>query len=104
MTSYIQYQKLMSKNISNDIIIRDKRQITLPRKLCEQLGVEPGDRLILNVEGDRLVAKPKKSVALNALQELHRVFQTSDVTEKELLKTARRIRRELVAKEYGRKA
>jgi len=104
MTSYIQYQKLMSKNISNDIIIRDKRQITLPRKLCEQLGVEPGDRLILNVEGDRLVAKPKKSVALNALQELHRIFQTSDVTEKELLKTARRIRRELVAKEYGRKA
>jgi AbrB family looped-hinge helix DNA binding protein len=104
MTSYIQCQKLMSKNISNDIIIRDKRQITLPRKLCEQLGVEPGDRLLLNVEGDKLVAKPKKSVALNALQELHRIFQTSDVTEKELLKTARRIRRELVAKEYGRKA
>jgi len=94
----------MSKNISNDIIIRDKRQITLPRKLCEQLGVEPGDRLILNVEDDKLVAKPRKSVALNALQELHRIFQPADVAEKELLKTARRIRRELVAKEYGRKA
>lgn len=103
MLSYIQYQKLMSKNISNDIIIRDKRQITLPRKLCEQLGIEPGDGLSLYVEGDKLVAKPKKSVALNALQELHRIFQASDVTEKELLKTARRIRRELVAKEYGRK-
>jgi len=94
----------MSKNISNDIIIRDKRQVTLPRKLCEQLGVEPGDRLSLHVEGDKLIAKPKKSVALNALQELRRIFQTSDVTEKDLLKTARRIRRELVAKEYGRKA
>jgi AbrB family looped-hinge helix DNA binding protein len=104
MTSYIQRHKLMSKNTSSDIIIRDKRQITLPRKLCEQLGVEPGDRLILNVEGDKLVAKPQKSVALNALQELHRIFQISDVTEQELLKTARRIRRELVAKEYGRKA
>jgi AbrB family looped-hinge helix DNA binding protein len=94
----------MSNKLANDIIIRDKRQITLPRKLCEQLGVEPGDRLSLYVEGDKLVAKPKKSVALNALQELHRIFQASDVTEKELLKTARRIRRELVAKEYGRKA
>ena len=104
MTSYIQHQNLMSKNISNDVIIRDKRQITLPRKLCEQLGVEPGDRLILNIEGDKLVAKPRKSVALNALQELHRIFQTSDVTERELLKTARRLRRELVEKEYGRKA
>jgi len=94
----------MSKKISNEIIIRDKRQVTLPRKLCEQLGVEPGDRLSMYVEGDKLVAKPKKSVALNALQELRRIFQTSDVTEKDLLKTARRIRRELVAKEYGRKA
>jgi len=94
----------MSRNISNDIIIRDKRQITLPRKLCEQLGVAPGDSLSLYVEGDRLVAKPKKSVALNALQELQRIFQASDITEKELLKTARRIRRELVVKEYGRKA
>jgi len=104
MSSYIQHKKLMSKKISNEIIIRDKRQVTLPRKLCEQLGVEPGDRLSMYVEGDKLVAKPKKSVALNALQELRRIFQTSDVTEKDLLKTARRIRRELVAKEYGRKA
>ncbi len=104
MTSYICYRKLMSKNVSNDIIIRDKRQITLPRKLCEQLGIAPGDRLSLHIEGDQLVAKPKKSIALEALQELHRIFQTSDVTEKELLKTAQRVRRELVAKEYGRKA
>jgi AbrB family looped-hinge helix DNA binding protein len=94
----------MSEKISNDAIIRDKRQVTLPRKLCEQLGIEPGDRLSLYVEGDMLVAKPKKSVALNALHELHRIFQTSDVTEIELLKTARLKRRELVTKEYGRKA
>lgn len=94
----------MSKNISNDIIIRDKRQITLPRKVCEQLGLKPGDRLSLHVEGEKLVARPKKSVALNALQELHRIFQAFGATEKELLKTARRIRRELAAKEYGLKA
>ncbi len=94
----------MSKKPSNDIIIRDKRQVTLPRNICEKLGVKPGDQLVLYVEGDRLVAEPKKSVALDALSELHRIFQSSDVSEKELLKTARRIRRELVAKEYGRKA
>jgi hypothetical protein len=49
------------------------------------------------------MAKSSKSLGLNALQELHRIFQASDVTEKELLKTALRIRRELVAKEYGLK-
>lgn len=94
----------MSKNVSDDVVIRDKRQITLPRRLCEKLGVEPGDKLSLYVEGGKLVARPKKSVVLDALQELHRVFQTSGISEKELLKTTLRTRRELVVKEYGRKA
>jgi len=90
--------------VLDDIVIRDKRQITLPRKICEQLGVEPGDRLSLHVEGDKLVVKPRKSVALNALQELHRIFQASDINEKELLKTARRMRGSLARKMYGRKS
>ena len=94
----------MSRKISHDAVIRDKRQITLPRNLCEQLGIGPGDGLSLYVEGDNLVAKPKKSVALDALHELHKIFQTSDITEIELLKTARLKRRELVSKEYGRQA
>ena len=94
----------MSKELANDIIIRDKRQVTLPRRVCEKLGVKPGDSLTLHIVDGKLVAQPKKSVAVNALQELHRIFQTSEITEKELLKTARRVRRGLVAKEYGRKA
>jgi bifunctional DNA-binding transcriptional regulator/antitoxin component of YhaV-PrlF toxin-antitoxin module len=93
----------MSKNISNDIVIRDKRQITLPRRLCEQLGVEPGDKLTLYVEGEKLVAEPKKTVALKALEELRRIFEESEVPEQELLKTARQIRHKLVKKQYGRR-
>ena len=91
----------MSKNISNDIVVRDKRQVTLPRYICEQLGIEEGDRLSIYVEGDRLVAKAKKTVAVDALDQLHKLFKESDVTEKELLKTGRRIRKELVKKHYG---
>ncbi len=91
----------MSKKILNDIIIRDKRQVTLPRYICEQLGIEEGDRLSVYVEGDRLVAKAKKTVAVDALDELQQLFQSSEVTEKELLKTSRRIRRGLVKKHYG---
>jgi AbrB family looped-hinge helix DNA binding protein len=92
----------MSKKISNDIVIRDKRQVTLPRNICEQLGVTEGDRLTVYIEGDRLVAKPKKNVAMDSLREIQRLFKESDVTEKELLKTSRRIRKELVKKHYGR--
>jgi AbrB family looped-hinge helix DNA binding protein len=94
----------MSKRVEDDIIIRDKRQITLPRKICEQLGIEAGDRLSISIEENRLVAKPRKSVALDALSELQRVFQSSAVTEKEVLKTAKQLRRKLVAGKYGRKA
>jgi AbrB family looped-hinge helix DNA binding protein len=92
----------MSKKISNDIVIRDKRQVTLPRNICEQLGVTEGDILTVYIEGDRLVAKPKKNVAMDSLREIQRLFKESDVTEKELLKTSRRIRKELVKKHYGR--
>lgn len=93
--------KLMSKKLSDDITVREKRQVTLPRYICEQLGIEEGDRLTVYVEGDRLVAKAKKTVAVDALDELQKLFRSSEVTEKELLKTSRRIRKELVKKHYG---
>lgn len=44
-----------------DVVLRPKRQITLPREVCEQLGVGPGDKLELTLEGAALVASPKKS-------------------------------------------
>jgi len=91
----------MSKKVSNNIIIRDKRQVTLPRDICEQLGVEEGDKLTVYVEGDKLVAKPTKNVAMDSLREIQRLFKESEVTEKEMLKSGRRIRKELVKKHYG---
>lgn len=91
----------MTKKLTDDIVIREKRQVTLPRYICEQLGIVEGDRLTVYVEGDRMVAKAKKTVAINALDELQKLFKSSEVTEKELLKTSRRIRRRLVKKHYG---
>ena len=40
-----------------DVVLRPKRQITLPKEVCEQLGIEPGDLLELALEGSALVAK-----------------------------------------------
>ncbi len=34
-----------------------KRQITLPREICNALGIEEGDLLLLEVENGRIVAK-----------------------------------------------
>jgi len=93
----------MSKDADINIVLRDKRQLTLPRDICEQLGIGPGDRLTLYVEDGALVAKPNKTIALDALHELQRMFKESDITLKELLENGRRIRRELVKEYYGDK-
>jgi AbrB family looped-hinge helix DNA binding protein len=91
----------MSKDADKKIVLRDKRQLTLPREICEQLGIEPGDKLTLYVEDGVLVARPNKTIALEALHELQRMFKESDITLKELLENGRRIRRELVKEYYG---
>jgi len=93
----------MSKDADKKIVLRDKRQLTLPRDICEQLGIGPGDKLTLYVEDGALVAKPNKTIALDALHELQRMFKESDITLKELLENGRRIRRELVKEYYGDK-
>jgi antitoxin component of MazEF toxin-antitoxin module len=93
----------MSKDVDKKIVLRDKRQLTLPRDICEQLGVEPGDKFTLSVEDGVLLAKPNKTIALEALHELQRMFKESDITLKEMLDNGRRIRRELVKEYYGDK-
>ncbi len=86
-----------------DVVLRPKRQITLPREVCEQLGVGPGDKLELTLEGAVLVASPKKVVALEALKEIREVFKRSGIAEEELQKAGRQVRQELVSERYATK-
>jgi antitoxin ChpS len=39
--------------------ISSKHQITLPIETVRRLGLEPGDRLAVRVEGDRIVLRPQ---------------------------------------------
>jgi len=91
----------MSRYVDKKIVLRDKRQLTLPRDICDQLGIQPGDQLTVYVEDGVLLAKPNRAVALEALHELQRMFKESDITLKELLENGRRIRKELVKEYYG---
>jgi len=84
--------------------LRPRRQLTLPRDICEQLGLKIGDRLSITVEGDRLVARPARNVALEALQEIRRLFQESGITEEELQESGREIRKQLSRSRYGQKS
>ncbi len=78
-----------------DVVVRPKRQVTIPREVCEELGIAPGDTLELVVEGSVLKATPRKSKALDAVEEIREAFGRYGVSEQDLLKEARRARREI---------
>ena len=78
------------------VVLRPKRQITLPKEICQQLGIEPGDGLELSLEGSALIARPQKAVALEALKEIQETFKRSGITEEELLQAGREVRREII--------
>lgn len=85
----------MSPGGENAVVIRPKRQITLPRDICSRLGVKPGDTLELVVDGSVLKAIPRKTLALDALHEIQDTFKRSGITGEELQKEVRRTRQEI---------
>ena len=72
--------------IKYTIDIRKRRQATFPSDLLQKLGVSVGDSLEITIEKKKASLKPKKQVALNALNEIQRIFSQSAVSEKEIQK------------------
>jgi AbrB family looped-hinge helix DNA binding protein len=91
----------MKEKKLTDVKLRPKRQVTLPREVCDQLGIQPGDILEVTVENCTLIARPRKTVALEALKEIQQAFERSGVTEQELQEAGQRIRQEVVRERYG---
>ena len=91
----------MTDKKSADVVLRPKRQVTLPKDICDQLGIGPGDVLELTVEDSTIIARPRKMVALEALKEIQQAFQRSGISEEDLQETGRRVRQELARERYG---
>ena len=83
-------------------VLRPRRQLTLPRDICRQLGIEIGDQVELSAEDGMLVVTPSKKLALDALAEIRNAFARSGVPEDELQRAARETRKELIRERYGR--
>ena len=90
------------------VTLRERRQLTIPRAVCEALEVKPGDWLSLELLEGAVLVRPSTKVALEAMEELRRAIAESGVTEEELLESGRQIRDELfretypdLAKKYG---
>ena len=91
----------MAKRKQTNILVRPKRQLTLPREICDQLGIGPGDTLELSVEEQVLVARPRKTLALEALNEIQKAFECSGIREEELQESGRQVRREIEQERYA---
>jgi AbrB family looped-hinge helix DNA binding protein len=63
-----------------DVVLRPKRQLTIPKRICDELGIKPGDSLKLTVDDSILIARPKKTIALEALKEIRDAFRRSIIT------------------------
>jgi len=91
----------MAKKKTSNIVLRPKRQVTIPGDICERLGIQPGDMLELTVEGSVLIARPKKKISMEALKEIQQAFKRSGITEEELLEAGRKVRQEVAREKYG---
>lgn len=94
----------MAEKKSTDVVLRPKRQVTLPKDICDQLDIGPGDVLELTVEDSTIIARPRKMAALEALQEIQQAFRRSGISEEELQEAGRRVRQEVARERYGVKA
>ncbi len=83
------------KVLEENVTLRPRRQLTLPASVCEVLGIKPGDQLELSVTEDGLLVRPKKTLALKALEEIQRAFANSGISEKELQEEGRKVRERL---------
>ncbi len=64
------------------VILSSKNQIVIPKAARKKLAIGPGDRLILDVEKDSLVLKPKPKSYAKHLRGLHKdVWERLDATE-----------------------
>ena len=49
--------------VADEVKLTKQHQITIPKRICEALRLEGGDRLeVVIVEGGRLLLKPKKLI------------------------------------------
>lgn len=47
---------MMNKSIAK---ISSKRQITVPATFCKALGIKPGEKVLLEIVGDKIIISPQ---------------------------------------------
>jgi len=54
------------------VTLSSKNQIAIPKAACKKLAIGPGDQLIVDIEKDSLILKPKPKSYTKHLRGLHK--------------------------------
>ncbi|MDO8472245.1 MAG: AbrB/MazE/SpoVT family DNA-binding domain-containing protein [Dehalococcoidia bacterium] len=84
-------------NNTKQAVVSPKRQITLPMQVCESLNITAGDVLDLDISPDAtfLIIRPRKNMALDALEEMRGAFARSGLSEAKVKKACREVSRKV---------
>src|SRR5258708_38834863 len=89
----------MLKPIS--VRVQSKGRITLPRPVCERLGLKKGSRVTFIETSEGIVIRPAAVVADEALDEIGQALKAKGVKLKDGLKRGRENRSDFVREGYG---
>jgi AbrB family looped-hinge helix DNA binding protein len=79
--NWVDLQK-RGNSMKSVVILSSKNQIAIPKAARKKLAIGPGDQLILDVEKDSLILKPKPKSYTKHLRGLHKaVWKGLDATE-----------------------
>ena len=93
----------MQESETIDIVLRERRQITLPAEIWQRLGLQVGDRLEASLEEDTIVMRPKRLLASRALREIQAAFAASGISEEDLQQEGLRVRERIYKERYAGK-
>jgi AbrB family looped-hinge helix DNA binding protein len=66
-----------------EVTLSSKNQIVIPREARERLGLKPGDKLLVVVQGDVLIVRPQPESFEHALRGIARGVYPPGYLEKE---------------------
>jgi len=79
------------------VTIRQRRQITLPLPIIDRFGLNVGDKLLMKLEGGQIKIEPIKTKTVDLLSKIQEVIKKSSLSENEIQKSAKKIRKKLVS-------
>lgn len=80
--------------------MQEKGQVTIPVDIRKKLGLKKGD-LVGFVETDKgVVITPLETVTTDSLDQIGKILKEKGITSEELIDSGRKIRRNLVKKDY----